>query len=304
MTKTSLVPIATALALAACGGSNSSSSTPGTSSHAPSCTTGQTACGSACCAAGQACSPTQQCVAGRRIGIKPDGVLGGKGTVTGEGVTCTTEQWPGCWAMFPDGASLTFTATAAPGSTFYGFTRVDAASGDAATLTANADRNVYAWFGVTGKTPACAAIATSACVHGTFSGGGITRPVTMSGGVLVDANQLPCTYVGGYNRSPEAWCYDEYVCGEGAYAIDVDVTYAAVIPGWIVGSTSTNWYSDVLCDGVCTSSSQCGANQMCSSGHCVARPSGGSGACSACLDACRGLPGCCTGVGCICDSEC
>ncbi|MBI5068608.1 MAG: hypothetical protein HZB56_10235 [Deltaproteobacteria bacterium] len=31
---------------------------------------------------------------------------------------------------------------------------------------------------------------------------------------------------------------------------------------------------------------------------------GGGDACSACLSACRGLPGCCTGTGCMCDSEC
>jgi hypothetical protein len=32
--------------------------------------------------------------------------------------------------------------------------------------------------------------------------------------------------------------------------------------------------------------------------------SGGGAACAACLDACRNLPSCCTGVGCICESDC
>ena len=43
----------------------------------------------------------------------------------------------------------------------------------------------------------------------------------------------------------------------------------------------------------------------CSYGECEAIGGGGSGdACSNCLESCRGLPGCCTGCGCMCEEEC
>jgi len=41
-----------------------------------------------------------------------------------------------------------------------------------------------------------------------------------------------------------------------------------------------------------------GSTLLCSGGG------GGGDECSRCLSACRGLSGCCTGVGCICESDC
>lgn len=73
------------------------------------------------------------------------------------------------------------------------------------------------------------------------------------------------------------------------------------------------------CSGFCTSncsglqcgSDGCGGNcgtcasgEICnSSGQCVS-DGGGASACDTCLSSCRGLPGCCTGCGCICESAC
>lgn len=67
--------------------------------------------------------------------------------------------------------------------------------------------------------------------------------------------------------------------------------------------------------GWCATTGQCqsGTSAGPSSGSCanwdwVSSACGGGGgggdACSACLSSCRGLPGCCTGTGCMCDAEC
>jgi len=49
------------------------------------------------------------------------------------------------------------------------------------------------------------------------------------------------------------------------------------------------------CGGTC---GRCDYDERCYGGRCE------PDRCQDCLDSCRGLPGCCTGTGCICDSEC
>ena len=56
-------------------------------------------------------------------------------------------------------------------------------------------------------------------------------------------------------------------------------------------------------DGCGNSCGSCPSGQSCSSsGSCES--SGGGSECSSCLSACSGLPGCCSGCGCICASKC
>ena len=56
------------------------------------------------------------------------------------------------------------------------------------------------------------------------------------------------------------------------------------------------------CGGSCGS---CTAGATCVAGSCSSPSSGGgASACSNCLSSCSGLPGCCTGSGCICESAC
>jgi len=54
------------------------------------------------------------------------------------------------------------------------------------------------------------------------------------------------------------------------------------------------------CGGSCGS---CPSGEKCSAaGKCISESSGDP--CTECLNSCRGLPGCCTGCGCICEDEC
>ena len=55
------------------------------------------------------------------------------------------------------------------------------------------------------------------------------------------------------------------------------------------------------CGGTCGT---CGSGKICnSSGQCVSDGSGGD-PCWSCISSCRGLPGCCTGCGSICQDVC
>lgn len=78
----------------------------------------------------------------------------------------------------------------------------------------------------------------------------------------------------------------------------------AASAGWCGGSTPCGVSGDV-----CSPSKPCCSGLTCKAAVCKAGGSGGSGgsggdACSECLDTCKGLPGCCTGSGCMCDDEC
>ena len=50
----------------------------------------------------------------------------------------------------------------------------------------------------------------------------------------------------------------------------------------------------------CADGQTCGWDGTCEGGGGGWAPD----ACSECLDTCHGLPGCCTGEGCMCDDEC
>jgi hypothetical protein len=231
--------------------------------------------------------------------------VAGDGSVEVAGTTLGKHQD----AIIPVAPGLvTLHATPGPTARFAAFAKVDAASGDTATVTVDEFASAYVYFPAVGATPVCPTIPTPSCIHGTFPSGGATVPLTFASGRLVDAAQFSCTPLSnGALRPISFWaCADTYVCGSGPYAFDVEIQYvdaSTTTPSWQVQSTVRNWFGEVLCDGVCTGSGQCGFGYYCNAGHCEVRPGGGD-ACSACLDACRGLPGCCTGEGCICQSDC
>jgi hypothetical protein len=229
----------------------------------------------------------------------------GDGTVEVAGTTVDKHKID--WIRVVPGV-VTLHATPGPTARSTAFAKVETASGNTATLTVNEYASAYVYFPAVGATPVCPTISTPSCTHGTFSSGGATVPLTFASGLLVDAAQFSCTPLSsGALRPISFWaCADRYVCGSGPYAFDVDIQYvdaSTTTPSWQVQSTVRNWFGEVLCDGVCTGSGQCGFGYYCNAGHCVVRPGGGD-ACSACLDSCRGLPGCCTGEGCICQSDC
>jgi M6 family metalloprotease-like protein len=80
----------------------------------------------------------------------------GSGTVTATGISCTITAGStsgDCSESYPDGTSVTLTATAASGSTFAGWTNCDAPSGNQCTMTMNANKTVTATFNLT--PPSC-----------------------------------------------------------------------------------------------------------------------------------------------------
>jgi hypothetical protein len=77
----------------------------------------------------------------------------GSGTVTATGISCTITAGStsgDCSESYPDGTSVTLTATAASGSTFAGWTNCDAPSGNQCTMTMNANKTVTATFNILG----------------------------------------------------------------------------------------------------------------------------------------------------------
>jgi hypothetical protein len=106
----------------------------------------------------------------------------GNGTVTATGISCTITAGStsgDCSESYPDGTSVTLTATAASGSTFAGWTNCDAPSGNQCTMTMNADKTVTATFNLT--PPSCTNTGAvfrieratgNVCTDGSFFSGG------------------------------------------------------------------------------------------------------------------------------------
>jgi hypothetical protein len=106
----------------------------------------------------------------------------GSGTVTGSGINCTITAGStsgDCSESYPDGTSVTLTATAASGSTFAGWTNCDAPSGNQCTMTMNANKTVTATFNLT--PPSCTNTGAvlrieratgNVCTDGSFFSGG------------------------------------------------------------------------------------------------------------------------------------
>jgi hypothetical protein len=106
----------------------------------------------------------------------------GNGTVTATGISCTITAGStsgDCSESYPDGTSVTLTATAASGSTFAGWTNCDAPSGNQCTMTMNANKTVTATFNLT--PPSCTNTGAvfrieratgNVCTDGSFFSGG------------------------------------------------------------------------------------------------------------------------------------
>jgi hypothetical protein len=102
----------------------------------------------------------------------------GNGTVTATGISCTITAGStsgDCSESYPDGTSVTLTATAASGSTFAGWTNCDAPSGNQCTMTMNADKTVTATFNVVMRTLTVAGAGTG---NGTVTATGISCTIT------------------------------------------------------------------------------------------------------------------------------
>jgi hypothetical protein len=102
----------------------------------------------------------------------------GNGTVTATGISCTITAGStsgDCSESYPDGTSVTLTATAASGSTFAGWTNCDAPSGNQCTMTMNANKTVTATFNVVMRTLTVAGAGTG---NGTVTATGISCTIT------------------------------------------------------------------------------------------------------------------------------
>jgi hypothetical protein len=102
----------------------------------------------------------------------------GNGTVTATGISCTITAGStsgDCSESYPDGTSVTLTATAASGSTFAGWTNCDAPSGNQCTMTMNANKTVTATFNVVMRTLTVTGAGTG---NGTVTATGISCTIT------------------------------------------------------------------------------------------------------------------------------
>lgn len=148
-------------------------------------------------------------------------------------------------------------------------------------------------------------------------------------GVLTEYDSSACTYCSPAGQPQDISvggqrCLQQYDCGVDARCV-VRVYIDETTSRWTMdatgfGCTAPCGHCDLFptgaaaCIGLCASrqcgqdgcGSSCGrceANRTCESGVCRAQ-STVSPACDSCLDACSGLPSCCTGCGCICESDC
>jgi len=145
-----------------------------------------------------------------------------------------------------------------------------------------------------------------------------------SNGTLVKLDGKTCTL----NKSAPAlagdWstypCHDAYDCG-GCLVYVISPSNAAATGDWfLIGAFSGTYGATAGCpdisgnytvcapdcagktcggDGCNGSCGACGKEQCCNQqDKCV------NDTCASCLDSCKGLPSCCQGAGCICDSAC
>jgi len=148
--------------------------------------------------------------------------------------------------------------------------------------------------------------------------GYLHRTACASGGVCgTETTCTACAALGGCG-----WCATSSQCLAGTTAGPSADTCAQW--NWVPSACASSGdpcATSTTC-GVCTGRASCG--WCAASSHCLTGTStgpgsgscsnwdwapsacggGGGDACSACLSSCRGLPSCCTGTGCMCDSEC
>src|SRR5262249_20350090 len=129
-------------------------------------------------------------------------------------------------------------------------------------------------------------------------------------GALVSIDGTACTFAADQTppaTGPHGSCFDRYDCGP--CTIEVSVLDMLQLDGRCPPYDATYTICNLTqsCDGAVCGSDSCGvvcsatpcpSGMVCNSGHCMTPPD----PCAMCLDACSGLPGCCTGTGCICDS--
>jgi hypothetical protein len=145
--------------------------------------------------------------------------------------------------------------------------------------------------GCTGQTAVCAGPTSPHCSTGNYYG------VVFSSEALSTVQKLDLVFqVHGVNRnvalarSTENYPWFREWCDGRTKAQCVACT--PVCGSWVCG--------DDGCGGSCGA---CPSGKQCSNGQCVAGGSSNT-ACSNCLAGCQGLAQCCTGTGCLCQSQC
>jgi subtilisin family serine protease len=108
----------------------------------------------------------------------------GKGTVTGDGISCLFPWTPGCKASFPNTsppATVTLTATPDAASVFAGWSGCTTVSGNVCTVSMDAVKTVKATF----DAKALLTVWTSGTGRGTVTGGGISCTTGSTAGCTV-----------------------------------------------------------------------------------------------------------------------
>lgn len=236
---------------------------------------------------GSACVPD---CAGRQCG--PDGCGGTCGSCS-DANACTDDACTaaGTCAFTPKADSQT-----CQGITLTGCTAGQAFTTDCAQLCRDHAFNYVQGCGISGSMPDrcnCAAMTETCARTGFFC-----YSPDSEAGCVQSTNSWYLLDCGGYCRS--RGYQGSYGCNE---RVGCTCRGTILISGksYACGSLGTNCAGNVLC---------------CAGLSCAWHYNGGDDyyscdsrqppnvACSNCLAACRGLPGCCTGTGCLCDDEC
>ncbi len=100
--------------------------------------------------------------------------LSGNGTVTGEGIACTSGSGTGCAADEAAGKDVTLTATPPAGGSFTGWGGACTGKETTCTVTMTGDRSVTATFSGGGPPPSTFPLTVSVTGDGTVAGSGIS----------------------------------------------------------------------------------------------------------------------------------
>jgi len=272
-----------ALSLAAC--SDSSSDAKGSSS---SCPVGSEGCP---CTAGMGCDVGLVCF--DPICFKPDAAAsGGGGGSSGAG--------------------------GAAGSAF---------GGGGGTSSGGTSSGGTSSGGTSGGAPTCpfpGKATTASEVSDTTGQSKDKLPAQFTNGALSKLDGKACSIVASPPALAGDWgsypCHDAYDCG-GCLVYVVSPATSTTTGNWfLLGANSATYGATPGCpemsgtynicapncagkvcgaDGCNGSCGACGSGQCCDKqDKCVNDP------CAYCLDSCKGMPGCCMGAGCICDSAC
>jgi hypothetical protein len=270
------------------------------SSASGTCTVGSEGCS---CTAGGGCDPGLDCLSAHCVLVPGSGNAGNAGGGTSGAAGSTGSA----------GATGTAGTTGVAGTTGSGAVGGQSGAGGGSACAPPP------------PTPGCSHPHESAKTVETADPGGQSLdsfPVRFANGRLVSLDGMCCTPdTSGAKVSLDSAtypaCIEGYVCG-GCLVFTQDTDLQSATNEWkLLGAKAANGmagcpaYSGAyrICKANCTGKTcgddgcggtcgMCPSTLICSGGSCVADP------CSECLDACQGLPSCCTGVGCICDSAC